>query len=140
MNLALTLNQAGRYDEALALCTRLEDECGDAFSAASHRSAVYLNTRRWEQAVEHAKRYGGDLDPSAGFAEAFALFELERYDEALTAFLRASLHYPRAARMLVGERTTTPKSYDEARDHTRGGRLLNMEPRDIGHGAFGPKL
>jgi hypothetical protein len=28
-NLALTLNQTGRFDEALALCDRLENECGD---------------------------------------------------------------------------------------------------------------
>jgi tetratricopeptide (TPR) repeat protein len=119
-NLALTLNEAARYDDALAICDRLENECGDDFSAASYRSAVYLNTGKWERAADFAKRSGGDLDPSAGFVEAFALFELGRFEEVLPAFLRAALHYPRAARMFVGERTQAPRSAEEARDHNTG--------------------
>ncbi len=123
-NLALTLNQAARFDEALALCDRLENECGDDFTANSHRAAIYLNTRKWEQAAVSAKRSGGDLDPSAGFVEAFALLQLGQPDAALPAFLRAALHCPRAARMLVGERTVAPKSSEEARDHNTGVSLL----------------
>lgn len=123
-NLALTLNEAGRFDEALALCERLEGECGDDVTAASHRSAVYLNTRRWEEAAEGARRSGGDLDPSAGFIEAFALFELGRLEEVLPAFLTAALHHPRAARMLAGERSAAPRSGEEARDHNVAVSLL----------------
>jgi tetratricopeptide (TPR) repeat protein len=119
-NLALTLNEAARYDEALAVCDRLETECGDDFTAASHRAAVHLNTGKWEQAARFATRSGGDLDPSAGFVQAFALFELAQYEEALPAFLRAALHYPRSARMLTGQRTGAPRSRDEAEDHNTG--------------------
>jgi tetratricopeptide (TPR) repeat protein len=119
-NLALTLNEAARYSEALAVCDRLENECGDDLSAASHRAAIYLNTRQWEQAAEFGKRSGGDLDPAAGFIEAFALFELARFEEVLPAFLRAALQYPRAARMLTGERTSAPKGHEEAEDHNTG--------------------
>ena len=120
MNLALTLNETGRYEEALAACHRLERECGDVFSAASHRSAVYLNTHKWELAADAARRSGGDLDPSAAFVEALALFELGRPEAAFPAFLHAAMRYPRAARMLVDARTSLPKSSDEARDHNVG--------------------
>jgi tetratricopeptide (TPR) repeat protein len=119
-NLAMTLNEAGRFDEALALCDRLESECGDHLSAASYRAAIFLNTGNWEQSADFARRSGGDLDPSAGFVEAFALFELGRREELLPAFLRAAIHFPRAARMLARERTKEPGSPDEARDHNTG--------------------
>jgi tetratricopeptide (TPR) repeat protein len=119
-NLALTLNEAARYDEALAVCQRLESECGDHFSAAAHRAAIYLNTGKWEQAADFARRSGGDLDPAAGFIEAFALFELGRFEELLPAFLHAALNCPRAARMLVGVRTLAPKGHDEGEDHNTG--------------------
>ncbi len=119
-NLALTLNEAGRYDEAVTVCNRLQNECGDDFSAASHRAAIYLNMGKWEQAADFAKRSGGDLDPAAGFVEAFALFELGRVEEALPAFVRAALSSPRAARMLVGERTAAPKCSEDAEDHNTG--------------------
>lgn len=64
------------------------------------------------------------MDPSAGFIEAFALFELGRLEDALPAFVRAALRYPRAARMLVGERTAAPTSREEALDHDAGVSLL----------------
>lgn len=119
-NLALVLNEAGRYDEALTVCDRLENECGDDICAASHRAAVYLNTRRWEHAVDFARRSGGDLDPAAGFLEAFALFELGRFEQLLPAFLHAALNCPHAARMLVGERTAPLKCHEDTEDHHTG--------------------
>lgn len=119
-NLTLALNEVGRYDEALAVCVRLESECGDGFSAAAHRSHVFMNTRQWQDAADAAKVSGGDLDPAAGFIEAFALFELGKAEQALPQFLRAALNHPRTARMLVGERTPRPKSHAEARDHNMG--------------------
>ena len=57
---------------------------------------------------------------SNGFVEAFALFALGRIEEVLPAFLRAALRHPRAARMLVGERTFAPDSSVEAEDHNLG--------------------
>ena len=119
-NLTLTLNGAARFDEALALCDRLETECGDDFSAGYYRAAISLNTGMWAQAAESSKRSGGDLDPSSGFVEAFALFELGRLEEALPAFLHAALNFPRAARALCGRRTAAAKSNDEAEDHNTG--------------------
>ena len=122
-NLALTLNQAGRFDASLALCDRLENECGDD-DVAAHRAPIFLNLHQWERAADQAMRSGGDLDPSAGFIEAFALFELGRFEEVLPRFLRAALYYQRTARMLVGERTTAPKSNDQIEDHNTGVELL----------------
>jgi pentatricopeptide repeat protein len=43
-NMINALNRAGRYDEALSLCDRLEKECGDDHFAASYRAAIFLNT------------------------------------------------------------------------------------------------
>lgn len=122
-NRALTLNEAGRFGEALALCDRLEQECADEFTAASFRASIYLNTRKWQPAADCARRSGGDLDPSAGFTEAFALFEQGRREDVLATFLRAALHYPRSARMLVGVRTKAPGFAEEARDHDAGTSL-----------------
>lgn len=119
-NLTMTLNGAARFDEALALCDRLETECGDEFSAGHFRAAIYLNTGMWEQAVEYSKLSGGDLDPSSGFVEAFALFELGRPEEALPAFLHAALNFPRAAHTVCGRRMAAAKSNDEAEDHNMG--------------------
>ncbi len=55
-NLASTLNEAGRFEEALALCDRLDDECGDDITATWHRAVIYLNTGKWQQAAAAAQR------------------------------------------------------------------------------------
>ncbi len=55
---------------------------------------------------------------------AFALFELGRGEEVLGRFLHGALNHPRAARMILGERTPAPKSFDEAQDHNAGVSLL----------------
>jgi tetratricopeptide (TPR) repeat protein len=125
-NLALTLNEAGRFPEALAVCDRLADECGDDGTATWQRATVYLNTRRWAQAAAAAERTIG-LDPSGGFVAAFAYLELGQREKALEAFLHAALNHPRAARMLAGEKThgmRTETSRDEAEDHNLGVSLL----------------
>jgi tetratricopeptide (TPR) repeat protein len=123
-NLILTLNEAGRFAEALLLCDRLENECGDVFTATSHRAAIYLNTRKWPLAIDAARRSGGDLDPTAGFIEAFALFELGNVEEVLQPFIEAALHYPKAARMLVGGSPAAADSRTEVEDHNTGVSLL----------------
>jgi tetratricopeptide (TPR) repeat protein len=125
-NLALTLNEAGGFSEALAVCDRLVDECGDELTAAWHRATVSLNIGRWEQSADAARRTMG-LNPSGGFLAAFAYFELDQRDQALGAFLHAALNHPRAARMLAGEKTRgkpTAASRDEAEDHNLGVSLL----------------
>jgi hypothetical protein len=101
-NLTLTLNEAACYDEALAVCDRLETECGDDFTAASHRAAIYLNTGNWEQAARFASRSGDDLDPSAGFVQAFAFFELAQYGPGRPG------RRPRCSRAVVPGELGTP--------------------------------
>lgn len=118
-NLVLTFNEAGRYEEALALCDRLDEECGDDITVAVHRASIFLNLGRWEDAAQ-AARYVHGLQPTEDFVLAFARFELGRQREALDAFLHAALNSPRAARMLVGQRTPRPTTYDEAEDHNTG--------------------
>ena len=125
-NLALTLNEAGRFPEALAICDRLADECSDEVAATWHRAAIYLNTRQWERAAAAARRTLG-LDPAGGFVAAFAYVELGQREQALVAFLHGALNHPRAARMLASERTRgkhTVTSPDEAEDHNTGVSLL----------------
>jgi tetratricopeptide (TPR) repeat protein len=123
-NLTMTLNEAGRFEEALNLCDRLADECGDDFTATNFRADMFLNTRKWEAAAEAAHKVSGELNPSEGFVEAFARFELGQAEEALAVFMAAALHYPRAARLIAGLRLPVPKSSDEARDHNIGVSLL----------------
>jgi tetratricopeptide (TPR) repeat protein len=123
-NLIMTLNEAGRFEEALKHCDRLADECEDDFTATNFRADIFLNTRKWEAAAEAGHKAGGELNPSEGFVEAFARLELGQAEEALAVFLGAALHCPRAARLLVGLRSPAPKSSDEARDHNIGVSVL----------------
>ncbi len=124
-NLALALNQAGRFDPALSICDKLESECGDEWTSTWHRATVYLNTRRWREAADAAEKFMG-TQADAGFVTAFALFELGEVESALSDFIYASLNHPRAARMLAGgrKRPVAPASYDEVEDHNAGVSLL----------------
>ncbi len=124
-NLALTLQQAGRYDEAMSVCHRLESECGKDADVQSDRAAIHLNTGRWAEA---AKEAGGlrDVMPSEGFVAALALFELGSHAEATSMFLHAALNYPRAAKILVGQRTSEPREHQEAEDHNLGVHLVQV--------------
>ena len=134
-NLTLTLNEVGRFEEALSLCDRLESECGDQLYADSYRASVFLNTGKWRQAAECARRTGSgsDLSASEGFIEAFALFERGSYEELLPLLLLAALRNPRAARMLAGLRSTVPKTRDEASDHNAGVALCRSLHTYLAH-------
>jgi tetratricopeptide (TPR) repeat protein len=117
-NLALSLNEAERFEEALKVCARIEAETGDVQRSSSHRADVFLNTRAWAQAAQAAVATG---DVGAAFVEAFAQFELGMREAALRQFLRGALLAPRAARMLVSLRSPTkPRSRQEAEDHNTG--------------------
>ncbi len=48
-NLTLTMNRAGRYEEALDLCERLEKECADEMTTAAYRAAVIPQHRALAQ-------------------------------------------------------------------------------------------
>ena len=125
-NLSLALNRAGRYEKALALCDRLEHECGDDITAEAYRTAIYLNLGRWEPAFELSDRLHR-LYAEEDLKAALAAFELERRDEATWRCLHGALNAPRAARMLLGLRTSSfsSGSSTEVRDHNAGVFLLN---------------
>ena len=125
-NLCLALNRARRYEEALALCERIERECGDDVTAEVYRTAIYLNLGSWEQAFELGDRLHR-LYAEENLNAALAAFELERRDEATWRYLHGALNTTRAARMLLGLRTPLPstRSFTQVRDHSTGVFLLN---------------
>lgn len=133
-NLTLTLNRAGQYEEALGLCERLERECGDDISPAAYRASIFLNTGRWQEAMDSAVTLQ-NIDPSESLVAAFASYELGRERDASTYFLHAALNYQRAAKMAAGIHTPAPKNYDEGRDHNTGVALhRNIEAYLLGQG------
>ena len=119
-NLALTLNRAGEYIEALDACEKLERECGDDATAAWHRAAIYLNTGHWEMALYSSESLVRGMRPDAGFIAGFAAIELGERERAIGLFLHGALHNPRAARMLAEIRTDKPTNRREAEDHNAG--------------------
>ena len=122
-NLALSLTQAKRYDDALAACDQLVQECHDDITAAAHRATTFLSTGRWQQALDAAK-YIHQISPSESIVAAFAAFELGRQDEARALFLHAALNKPRTVGMLLGARFARPKDNEEVDDHNTGVNLL----------------
>lgn len=120
-NLSLTLARAGEHEEALALCDRLERECGDDLTADARRATISLNVGRWQEALTAADRLHR-LYPEQNLFAALAAFELGRKDEARWRFLHGALNQPRTARMLLGLRTTAPdpRRRDEVEDHNAG--------------------
>lgn len=121
-NLALTLNRAGKYAEALTICERLEQQCGDEITVRSHRASIYLNTGRWRLAADAGLELHR-LMPTASLVAALASFEIGDHRQATFLFLHGALHSPRAARMLVGVRTGRPKGHDEVSDYNHGVQL-----------------
>ena len=118
---AQTLSRLERFDEALALCDRLNNECGQDVAAAVERCSILLNSGAWKAAIE-AAMYVHHVFPEQNFPLAFALFENGDRREALVHFLLASLKYPRAAKMLLGihEADQQPETWEEAREHSTG--------------------
>jgi tetratricopeptide (TPR) repeat protein len=124
-NLALALNRAGRWDEALVVCDRLERECGDRITAMAHRGAVWINTERWAEAAGAALYLRG-IHPEESLVAGFAQLEAGRPREALVSFLHGALNQPRAAHLLVGCRRGAPRNGRDADDHNAGVELLKQ--------------
>lgn len=124
-NLSLTLLRAGRYDEALVLCTRLEEECGDKLTATWHRAAIYLNTKKWRQAADVTLLLHR-LHPEMSLLAGFALLELGSTADAAALYLHGALNHPQAAGMLLEKKTTPPKNAAEVADHNTGVSLLQI--------------
>jgi len=118
-NLANVLNDAGRFEEALEICARLEGECDDD-QAAMRRGPIYLNQGQWEEAFDAATVWH-QIHPGESFILAFAAYEMDQFEDATTYALHAAINRPRAARMLAGARRhTDPQGYDQVRDHNEG--------------------
>jgi tetratricopeptide (TPR) repeat protein len=122
--LAQAYNRLGEYRKALDLCDRLERECGQDITGTTERIPLYLNSRQWDLAKRAASTVHG-IYPEETFALAFATFELGDRKAAAAYMLHAVIRFPRAARMLCGEkRRTAPKGYEEVNDHNTGVGLL----------------
>lgn len=129
-NLALSLNMAGQWREALAICDQLEKECGDASSvqAHAHRASAYLNLLEWDNACHSALKIAA-VSPDEGFIAGFALFELGRHLEAIEWFLHAALNSPRIAYLLIDKKDTTPKTAQAIDEHNAGVDMCRALPR-----------
>lgn len=125
---AQALNRLERYDDALAICDRLEEECGQDISAALERVPILINSGQWKSAIA-AARLVHHLYPDQNFPLAIAYFEAGDRHEALVHFLHALIKRPQAAKMLVGETGRTPATADAIEDHNTGVHLLrDLEP------------
>ena len=124
-NLALALNGASEFAEALTVCDRLETECDDAMSANAHRAPVYLNTGRYAEAAK-AALYNRNIDPSESLVAALAQYEAGQRHEAVASFLHGAINNPRAARIVLGLRTSRPANSFEGRDHNTGVHLSRV--------------
>lgn len=120
-NLTLTLNRLGRYDEALQVCQTLETECHDDLAADVFRSSIFLNTGRYAEAAVRSLRLV-NLWPDELFVAGFALAEAGD-PQAATLLVRAVLHHPRAAQVVVGGRVPKATTRDEWRDDDAGSSL-----------------
>lgn len=143
-NLASSLNQVGRYKEALAILDHLDHECGDAFTADSFRAAIALNTGQWQEAATRASRYCS-IDPSQSLPSSLAFFEMGQHREAAVHTLHGALKFPKANGMLHGMRTAEPRSFEEQEDWNLGvyiGRNLHgyLEHRSPGSKTFFRRL
>jgi tetratricopeptide (TPR) repeat protein len=138
-NLADALNVAGRWEEALEICARIDTEWkNNNGTSSSHRSPILLNMGRFEDAAREALRVR-QIWPSYSFIAAFASFELGERLDPVAYFLHGALNHPRSARMLVvpGRRTSAPQGYEEVADHNAGvgllediGAYLDRRPRE----------
>ncbi|MDD5307418.1 MAG: hypothetical protein PHU25_08865 [Deltaproteobacteria bacterium] len=121
INLVHALNDAGRSDDALAVCERLEKECGARDGTAWHRAVAYLNAGKWVPAAQAARSAVGVSH--ASIVVALALYETGDRREALAAFLHGALAHPRAVRMLYSQRRDPPRNNEEVSDHNIGVNL-----------------
>lgn len=121
--LIITLNRAGRYEEALTLCERMDDERGERESTLSLRMDILLNMGRWAEA-RAAALYGLELWPEQAFRVALAHVEANEREEALYWFLYGAVHRPRTAWWIAGRKAARPKSWEQVTDHNAAVELM----------------
>lgn len=129
-NLALALNQAQQYREALAVCGQLEKESGfvGVDTAAAQRAAAHLNLHEWDASLSNAT-FMDEVHPYLGFVAAFANYELGDIKEAAKYFIYASLNNPHSAHLLVDKKMVKPATAEEVEDHNNGLNLIYSLPR-----------
>jgi tetratricopeptide (TPR) repeat protein len=106
---------AGRFDETLAVCDRLTQECGADGIAIQHRARVWLNRGEWARARAAAERIHLER-PLESLVAAYACFESGDHLEALTHFLFAALNHPFSCRIATDVRTARPATGSEELD------------------------
>ena len=127
-NLALALTRHGSFKEALLVCDKLEDECGDPFTARCHRAAIFLNTGNWSKSEENAHSVL-DMSPMEGVIVACSQFEQGHLVDARKHFLFAAFNNPLGTEMVMSGRANKPKDFLEAEDYNSGvGLRLTIRP------------
>lgn len=119
-NLAQTLNQMCRYDDALELWDQMEAEWGVDTWSSWHRAIIYLNKRQWSQTLQLADVLRVD-DAAQSIVASLAYFEVGKLKDALEAFIHAAANLPLATKMLFGKRNKKlPTSFMHIEDHNAG--------------------
>ena len=118
-NLALALNRRKSYQDALAICDKLEDECNDNVTASVHRAAIFLNSKQWQQAEQSALSLI-TISPIEAAIAAFSQFEQGRLPEARQNFLFAALNNPLGIEMLIKGKAVNPKNFLQSEDYNGG--------------------
>ncbi|MCX6124250.1 MAG: tetratricopeptide repeat protein [Proteobacteria bacterium] len=121
-NLILALTRNELFEEALTACDTLENQCNDEITAVCHRAAIFLNTKRWSEAEENAKRML-NISPMEATIAAFAQFEQGNLLDARKHFLFAALNNPLGIEILLNGRSRKPKGFLEAEDYNGGVEL-----------------
>ena len=121
-NLALALNRRKSYQDALAICDKLEDECNDNVTASVHRAAIFLNSKQWQQAEQSALSLI-TISPIEAAIAAFSQFEQGRLPEARQNFLFAALNNPLGIEMLIKGKAVNPKNFLQSKDYNGGIQL-----------------
>jgi tetratricopeptide (TPR) repeat protein len=130
-NSIITLCRSGKPSEALTWCDRLENECGDDIGAATLRVSPYIELGRWEEALA-AACHVREIDPINHLMGAISLFELGQPLEAVAAFIRGTMHYPRTARKLFGIRNVKQlkgRCFTQVQDHNAGVEMIRTLPK-----------
>ncbi len=118
-NLVGARMRMAHYEQALELCERMVQECGDVDAAETFRAHIYLNMGRWGEARKAAERCVESW-PEHAYIVAFAAFEQGDRDDALRWFLHGALNLPRTGRILLGQRVSRPREFEQVRDHNLG--------------------
>ena len=124
-NLVGALMRLARHDEALALCERMDQECGDTEAADSFRAHIQLNTGRWSEARKAAEGCVA-IWPEHAYLAAFAAFEQGDRDDARRWFLHGALNLPQTAQVLLGRRVPRPRDSEQISDHELGLEAIEL--------------